>query len=312
MLYFLGSDGSVQCVDGTAGRFRWRVGLSVGPRVYRPIVAGGRAIVASGNRVYGVSRSGSVAWTAEMPAAVGATPSLIDDMMFIPCVDGQIYVLYGRSGAPRRHTIYKVDHCLTSSPVVTASIVAVGSADGLVFAFDRASGDVRWIYRCRAPDQLPTEGSAYGVYAPLRIIESQLYCLTGTGDLYKFSGSAPDTGGPVWGDFRPDPGSALPGAGYYGPACSVVDDVSGVDPTSVRGSIDGVPMSISFDVVTGVAQMQAIRLDDGSHIVEVSAKDFRGNETSAKWSFVTDASIVAAPSQQTLSQTGRMGRVGGR
>jgi len=36
---------------------------------------------------------------------------------------------------------------------------------------------------------------------------------------------------------------------------------------------------------------------DGSHVVKVTAKDYRGNEGSVEWSFLTDESI--APEEPT-------------
>jgi outer membrane protein assembly factor BamB len=296
MIFFVGQDGSVQCVDATAGRYRWAALLVTGPRFSPPVVAAGRVIVASGKRVYGVARSGGIAYAAEMPAGVGA-PTVVEDRLYVPSVDGSIYILSARSGAVvERKTPYNVEHALTSSPVVTDAYVVVGSADGLVFAFDRATGAGKWIYRCRAPDQLPNEGANYGIYAPLMVTDGGLLCLTGSGDLYRFSASAPDGSGPVFGDFEPEPGSARPGGDYVGAVCSIVDDGSGVDPSSIQMTVDGSPVATTFETTTGKASSRAAPLPDGAHVVTVSAKDYRGNGASKEWSFVTDVTIV--PEQQ--------------
>jgi outer membrane protein assembly factor BamB len=304
MAYFLCHDGSVQCVDAEQGRYRWRSSPVAGHRAFPPTVAGRRVVVASGRSVHGVARSGVVAWTADMPAGVGATPVLADDILYVPCVDGQVYALYARSGAPRRHVVYKVDHPLTSSPAVTDTIVAVGSGVGLLYLFDAASGDVRWIYRCRGPDQLPDEAAEHGIYAPLIAAEGSLYCLTGTGNLYRLTASANDDGGPVFGDFEPEPGSARPGGQSLVATCSVIDDGSGVDPSSVTAFLDGNPVPASLDLATGVITLRAHVLPDGSHIAKVTAKDFRGNEASTEWSFLTDASILPTPEQGLPGQPG--------
>ncbi len=304
MAYFLCQDGSIQCVDATQGRYRWASSILTGPRTFRPMIAGQRVVVASGNRIHGVARSGSVAWTAEMPAGVGATPVLVDDTLYVPCVDGRLYTLYARSGAPRHHVVYQVDHSLTSSPVVTDTVVAVGSAEGLVIVLAADSGQVRWVYRCRNPDQPPNEGAQHGIYAPLVIADGSLYCLTGGGNLYRFSASAIDQGGPVFGDFEPEPGSAKPGGQYIVPACSIADDGSGVDPSSISALVDGSPVPVSFDLTTGVVALRGSVFPDGSHIVKVLAADYQGNETSTEWSFLTDASILATPEQALPGQRG--------
>lgn len=304
MVYFLATDGSVQCVDAIAGRYRWGTLLTAGLRTFRPLVAGGRVIVASGNRVYGVARSGAVAWTAEMPAGVGAAPLVADEYLLVPCADGEIYTLVARSGGPQRHMNYKLEHPLTSTPAVTDTSLAIGTGEGLVLTLDRATGRPNWVYRCRGMDQLPYEASPFGIYAPLLVAEGSLYCLVGSGDLYRFSAAAPDLSGPVFGDFLPEPGSARPGGGYVYSQCSIVDDGTGVDPSSISATMDGAATPVSFDIVTGVASLRDTMLPDGSHIVRVTAKDLRGNEASTEWSFVTDVGLMPTPEQGMAGRAG--------
>jgi outer membrane protein assembly factor BamB len=309
MIYFVAQDGSVQCIDASAGRYRWGVRLVTGPKFSPPVAVSGRVIVASGERVYGVARSGGISYTVEMPAGVEAAPTVVEDRLFTPAVDGKIYLLMSRSGAAaERKTPYSVDHQLTSSPSVTESVVVVGSADGLVIAMDRATGAVKWQYRCRAPDQLPNEGAAHGIYAPILETDGAILCVTGSGDLYRFSASAPDESGPVFGDFRPEAGSAQPGGDYVGTTCSVVDDGSGVDPASVKVTVDGSPVKATFNVVTGEAVSEGTPLRDGPHVVKVSAKDYRANESSTEWSFVTDVTIIPETAPGTPGQPGMQTR----
>ena len=256
-----------------------------------------------------MARSGGIAYRAELPVGTGGAPTVVEDTLFVPAVDGSIYLLTARSGAgAARKTPYKVDHPLAGSPCVTESLVVVGSADGLIYALDRASGAVKWIYRCRAPDQLPSEGSTYGVYSPLLAADGALFAMTGAGDLYRFSASAPDAAGPEFGDFQPEGGSAMPGGGYVGISFSVADDGSGVDGASIKATIDGSAVKITFDPVTGEVASLAAPLPDGAHLVKVSAADYRGNESSTEWSFVTDASLI--PVQQQPGVPGQRGAIG--
>ncbi|MFB3882340.1 MAG: PQQ-binding-like beta-propeller repeat protein [Armatimonadota bacterium] len=311
MIYFVGQDGSVQCIDAAAGRYRWGTKLVTGPQFSPPVAASGRLIVASGERVYGVARSGGISYTVEMPAAIQATPTVVGDRLFTPAVDGKIYVLSARSGASlERRTPYSVDHQLTSPPAVTDSTVIVGSADGLVIAMDRSTGAVKWQYRCRAPDQLPNEGAFHGIYSPIVETDGAILCLTGSGDLYRFSASAPDASGPVFGDFEPAAGSAQPGGDYVGTSCSIVDDGSGVDPASVKVTVDGSPVKVTFDAATGEAVTEGKPLPDGPHVVRVSAADYRGNVSSTEWSFVTDVSIIPETAPGTPGQPGMPTRAG--
>jgi outer membrane protein assembly factor BamB len=299
MLYFLGQDGSIECVDASRARFRWRVPIMTGPRTFRPVVASRRAIVATGTWVHGVSRSGAVSWTAEMPAAVGGAPTVSGDLLYVPCVDGRIYTIRARSGAPQRGVDLNVGYAVTAAPLVTDSLVAAGTADGLVCTLDKKTGRITWMYRCRAPEQDIEEGTEFGIYAPVVGADGSLYCLTGGGELYRFSGSAPDYAGPIFGSFDPAPGSATGGGREVVAAFAAVDDGSGVDPSSLEATIDGLPLAVDFETTTGVGVLQPQLLADGSHIVKVSAKDYRGNVASADWSFFTSVSVE---SEETRDQ----------
>jgi outer membrane protein assembly factor BamB len=311
MLYFLGQDGSIECVDATQGRFRWRVPIMTGPRTFKPVVARRRAIVATGTWVHGVSRSGTVSWTAEMPAAVGGAPTVSGDLLYVPCVDGHIYTIRARSGAPERGVDLSVGYAATAAPLVTDSLVAVGTADGILCTLDKATGRITWMYRCRAPEQDIEEGTEFGIYAPVAGADGSVYCLTGGGDLYRFSASAPDYAGPIFGSFDPEPGAATGGGREVVAAFAAVDDGSGVDPSSLEATIDGMPLAVDFEMATGVGVLQPQLLADGSHIVKVSAKDYRGNVATAEWSFLTSVSIEGEETRQQqtwgagASRTGR-------
>jgi len=316
MLYFLAQDGSVQCVDGSQGRFRWSAQIPPGPGTFGPVVGQRRVIIASGNFVYGVARSGSVAWTAEMPAAVGGPPTVADELLYVPCVDGRLYTMYARSGAPRRHVTYKVDSALTAGPLAVGDIVAAGTAEGLIYVFDRDSGRVEWAYRCRAPDQPIDAAIEFGLYAALQSDGGSLYCRTGTGDVYRFTASAADAFGPRFGEFTPEAGSVVVGGGPITVTFAAADDGSGIDAASVEATIDGSPVKVTFDAVTGVGSLRPGMLRDGSHIVKVRGRDYRGNVGSAEWGFLSDASIAAEPEEAQRPQpqggAGRRGGGGGR
>jgi len=312
MLYFLCQDSSVQCVDANSGRYRWSCPFASGPQTFKPIAAQRRAIVASGNRVYGIARSSAIAWTREMPAGVRGTPTLADDTLFVPCVDGQIYTLRPRSGALRHDVALKLEQPVTASPLVTDTVVVAGTATGLLYLLDRASGKVEWVYRCLTPEQPPDEAAEFGIYAPIVGADGALYCLTGTGDFYRFSASAPDVSGPDFAGFKPDPGVALPSAQSLDLTVAVTDAGTGVDASSLEVTIDGAPVKVSFDVVSGLASMRLLTVADGPHIVKITARDYRGNVNSAAWSFLTDASISAAPEEGPEGAMGRTGAVIGR
>jgi outer membrane protein assembly factor BamB len=309
MLYFLCQDTSIQCVNAQTGRYRWRCPFTPGARIFDPVVGNRRVIVATGNLIHGIARSSGIAWSREMPAGIRATPTLVDDTIFVPCVDGQIYALYARSGALHRGTTtLKLDDAISAPPLVTNTVVAAGAATGLLSLLDRDSGEVRWTYRCLTPDQFPDEGAEFGIYAPIVGAGDSLYCLTGSGDFYCFSSSAPDVAGPAFAQFTPERGSAQPGGESLDISVAVTDAGSGVEPSSVHATLDGVPIDAEFEIASGVASLRPTPLSDGPHIVRLTATDYRGNVGSTEWSFLTDASIRAEPEERPQARTGVMGR----
>ena len=116
----------------------------------------------------------------------------------------------------------------------------------------------------------------------------------------------------MFGDFEPEPGSAKPSGQYIVPTCSITDDGSGVDPASIVAWLNGTPAPVTFDIASGVATLRGTVATDGSHMVKVTASDFRGNEASAEWSFLADASVLPEPAQGVPGQSQMQRRPTGR
>ena len=75
---------------------------------------------------------------------------------------------------------------------------------------------------------------------------------------------------------------------------AVVDDGSGVDKDSLVATLDGARVGVNFDAVTGVGSLTLSKPADRPHVVQVTARDYRGNIGTAEWSFLTDASLPTA------------------
>src|SRR5574340_865629 len=143
MLYFLGQDGSVQCIDAKEGRFRWGSKLQSGPNVFPPVLASGRVIVAGGNTLTAIGRGGNLSWSAEVPVGVTGAPALIGDGLYVPCAEssgvgqgvtyigatqaftqkGVVRVLFPRSGREQRTALYEVSGTATSPPLRRGSVL---------------------------------------------------------------------------------------------------------------------------------------------------------------------------------------------
>ena len=291
MLYFRCQDGSLQSIDVETGRFRWRAAIPFGPEGFPPVIAGGRVIATAGDTLHAIARTGVESWRAEMPAGIGGPITVVEETIYVPCVDGHIYTLYARSGRAQRGTEYRVDGSVTAMPLITDSLVVVGTSDALVYVLDRATGAARWVYRCRAPEQPLDDAAVFGVYAPLAATGNTLYALTGGGDLYSFTANAPDAAAPEFAELRPTPGDAL-GKDSVTVSFTVLDDGCGVKGEAVTLSVDGKLLPLTFDAPSGVATALFSKPEDGVHVVTASATDYRGNTGSKEWSFLTDESLT--------------------
>jgi outer membrane protein assembly factor BamB len=305
-LFFRCQDGSLQSVDAVTGRFRWRVPVPFGPESFPPVMAGGRVIVTAGKTLHAIARTGAESWKADLPAGVGGPIAVVEDTMYVPCVDGRIYALFARSGRPQHGVEYKVDSSATATPLITENHVIVGTSNSLIYVLDRATGAVQWVYRCRAPEQAVNDAAVFGLYAPLVTADGALYALTGDGDLYCFTATAPDDASPEFTELTPPPGEGLSNDSLS-ISFAVYDDGCGIKPDSVTLTVDGNPLEVRFDAPSGVATAWFSQPEDGVHLVKATASDYRGNTASKEWSFLTDESL--APEEET-DQTRVLGQPG--
>ena len=331
MLYFLCQDGSLQSVDAAEGRYRWATLLRTGPTAFPPVVADRRVIVGGGKTLVAVSRSGAVSWSAEMPLAIGGRPTVVGDQLYVPTVAGeptggearvverisptavvsgvgQVLVLYPRSGRQQRSAPYAMSGTATSPPLLDAGSLYEGTANAVIYALNQETGAVTWVYRCIASDQPLDEASNYGIYAPFVAGPESLYCLSGSGDLYSLSASAPDSAGPVFSSMKPTSSDALSNR-PLDVTFAITDGGSGVDPSSIQVTYDGTSVQAEFEAASGEARFHVRSPRDGVHIIKATAKDYRGNVGKDEWSFLTDASIKPPPSERAAQ--GRRGTTGG-
>jgi outer membrane protein assembly factor BamB len=305
-LYFLCYDGSVACVSAS-GRARWQVPVPSGPKTFPLTIANDRVIVAAGTTLYTVGRTGVVRPFPELPAAIAGPVRVEGDTILVPCVDDRIIAVSARSGRPERAPEYQTDGNVTSRPLLTERSLIAATGSGLVYGFDRETGAVRWIYRCRAPEQPLDEPETVGVYAPLVATDSTVYCLTGTGDLYSFTSAPGDSSGPQFAACQPEPGGdPVSPEDTVVLSCAAYDDSTGVDPRYVELYLDDKPVSVRYDAPSGVITAVLANPSEGSHVVRAVARDFRGNTNSYEWSFLVDPN--AEPKEPEPDRlTGRTG-----
>ncbi len=147
-VYIVSQEGWLYALSAKDGSELWKTatdGISFGS----PSVGGGRLVVGTDSgRVVGMNpETGRQAWRRDLDASVYTTPVITGDMVWIVTADGQLHGLGLEDGGDR------VTLETTSELTVTAAdgSVYVPSSDGGLYAFDQASGAVRWFASAGGP-----------------------------------------------------------------------------------------------------------------------------------------------------------------
>ncbi len=147
---FIGSaDGNLYAVDATSGRQRWRFKTDA-PIRSTPVVDAGVVFVASwDHHVYAVSAdSGKKIWSFDTGGIVQATPVLGDGKLYIGSRNPKVFALDRTDGKKLWEYVHEDGSWVESSGVFEDGTLYMGSSDALqLFAFDAATGKLRWSYR---------------------------------------------------------------------------------------------------------------------------------------------------------------------
>lgn len=151
--------------DTTTGAARWKyIAPDLNESGYSTIVADDSTVYAAGRiaHIYAIdSRTGTARWILDLTEGLGDTMGALNPSL----ADGTVYVCTRRLEAPLRGTLWAIDasngvvrwryqftpelpqqgsRCFGNT-AVWRDLVIQPQEDGRVFAFDRATGEVRWI-----------------------------------------------------------------------------------------------------------------------------------------------------------------------
>lgn len=119
---------------------------NVGAAVYASPVIGSRSVfvVAHDQQIHALDvRTGRTQWTYAAGGPISATPVLVGDLVVIAAKDGIVTALDARSGKPRWEV--KTGGAVLSSPVADSGMLYFGSNDFHLYAV-RLTGEVVWRY----------------------------------------------------------------------------------------------------------------------------------------------------------------------
>jgi outer membrane protein assembly factor BamB len=142
-LYFSSMDHFLYAVDAQTGEVQWKTDLQ-GAMTSTPVYADGHLYIGSfAKKVFDVSaETGEI--QAELPTAdwVWSTPSFADGTLYVTDVGGNVYAFDTQDGFSQDWTVKASERSIASTPLVTESVVIVGSRDQNVYWIDRETGEV--------------------------------------------------------------------------------------------------------------------------------------------------------------------------
>ncbi len=337
----------------------------------------------SGRQLYSIQpASGATRWTTQLPEDITAAPVAADGVVYVACRSesgpgAKLYAVNASNGRGRWEAPAALPYVPAAAPVVAGDVIYFAAARGTLLAVAKDSGKLLWQYRLErssnkavpevsassgvggGPGGAGRAGGGFGggrrqaitnndevnISAPVSVSDGTIYIVSGDGTLSAFRADAPDMTGPVVTDQFPKPGAAVNGKPPFVAALKMTDFGSGLDVSTIEGSLDGKPIDTQFDEIKNWIYFSTSKSDtlientlaNGRHTIRFAAKDFKGNVTESEWSFVVDNDLPvstkvapvapkkkpadsAAPAQPTGGfatppgggDAGRPGRGGGR
>jgi len=154
VLYFGGFDSQVYALDAQTGQARWTVSLEDNWVWGTPAVRDGTVYVSTlAGQVYALdAASGAQKWVKQVGGPVRGGPALHPqgDTLYVGAADGKVYALSSADGELRWVGETAVTTHIYTTPLVVDDLVIIAVNDApndnpaLVYAFDAATGQVRW------------------------------------------------------------------------------------------------------------------------------------------------------------------------
>jgi outer membrane protein assembly factor BamB len=356
LIFICGSDAKLYAIDVQKGVLAYTIQLAANSSV-TPVVAGDQVITSNARRVAAFRASGGLStWNFDPRGEIIGSPSVGTDVTGKPIIyfgtrNGVFYAL-DNTGAQ----VWKseVGAGITGIPLVLPSMVVVGTSNGLLLALDPSNGTVIWRYRLKTERVLQQrrggrrggEGAngnnvnsgsqprLWPISSAPTAIDGQLFVLGDNAALYSFSTQVLDAAPPriiepslaVPDDqnkiaallLSPENPQVVPGRGPIYFAAQMDDTGSGIDPASIKATLDDAAIpttAIDFQSASGLLTITLLDPDkggisfpDGLKNLNISARDYAGNELQYTVGFLID-NTAPAPSAQR-NNTGRRGQDG--
>lgn len=304
-------DGNIYGINLTNGNPKWYYRMQSPPGNTSPVLAGDTVMVTFANHVEGLSvRSGSRKWRLDFPSDVSASPTVVDNEMYIACNNNKLYGYKLTIRDPILKWEKPADLKLrpVAAPVAAGDKIYVMCREGLLCAYNLEDGALAWTYVfVNRNTDIGVEPSE--VKAIPTLSNGCLYVLPTNGRLFCMAPDAPDNEKPVALGMYPNLEQPISGVPPIQISTTLTDVGSGINFSSILMLLDGKPVPhgmdykksmVAYKVKAVSSGPQARILDEGKHLVTVTAKDNFGTELVKEWSFMVDPAILPPAANEEL------------
>jgi outer membrane protein assembly factor BamB len=333
-VYYVTADQRIHAINLASGVVRYGVHFTADTSTAKPVFYGDGFYLGTGATFASYrSLNGQIRWSIPLPTDL-AVPPAVDETgnAYIVLSDRTVYSINSRGKGLWKKPA-KLDNRALTQPVVAGNLLIITTALGGVSAYDTSTGELRWNYKLSASSSNPASvPQGTSVAAQPVVVGDTLYALSDDGSLTAFRHDALDTTPPVIDRLDPELGEEINGRPPVRISAHLVDDGSGLDLSTITMSLDGVTLKrksedavttamdngFIYKVDTSTVEYTTIEnetgksatLADGHHTVTVTVKDWKGNEATKTWTFVTDDTI--RKNSKSSSQGGVLGGKGGK
>jgi outer membrane protein assembly factor BamB len=303
LVFFTTNNNSVVAVNGATGIGKWSQRLPYRFGANSAIFADNTLYVPSGPRLHAMQQtSGNMRWARDFSADLQFAPVAADGVVYVIDREKRMYAVRSNNGKDAWQQPAELPFVPAASPTISGDVIYIPTNQSVLLAVSREDGKLLWQYRVdpatARPGVPPPASTILG--SPVSIANNGLYLVSDDGTLSAFRPDATDTSAPLASGMYPPPGFAINGSPGLVIAANVTDPGSGIDPSSVKMTLDKKEVEADYDTVTNLVYYKTRAtgkvvdppLTNGRHTVVLTAKDYKGNLQQTDWSFVVDNSLA--------------------
>jgi outer membrane protein assembly factor BamB len=298
-------------------------GFQAIPSSFTPVVSGNNIYIVSGNFVSAVSSGGTARWNRMLDANLAYGPAVSGDSVAAVSQEGRVFILDNNGSLKTRRDgnrtvpmVVDLGSTPIASPSVTGNMISVVTANGALNLVDPVAGKLVWSYTIRPGiNGLRRDVVRGGVTRNEEIVAvpaagspvlagKTLLVLSSDGSLLAFDPeNGVDLSGPevklIWPQAGLQLGTARSAVEMY---FNLLDETTGIDDKSLTVTVNGNPVESNYGrdgILTlrvGANTKNGVQ-PDGRMVVEITVKDWMGNETKTSYSFTVDNTLppIALP-----------------